>query len=203
MSEIEEAQRQVLGTGVAWAPPRAGAEPEPFDVLDENVTPLPTNVGRKNLIARLRKGMHIQVGSDANDPASFIFGPADVPLTPKMAIANMAKWENPNDVKVWLAREYPKLVEGKPNLLPRTKRRQTPQERFDTVVNGAREQNLARRTLPGDGVSRAEVGQMINAAVAPLAEGINRLLANAGQPARIGPERAQSVGRRVGRYKKR
>ncbi len=88
------------------------------DEPDPNVTPLPRS-GKGTYIARLRAGFHIQVGADANDADSFIQGPCDVPINGKMAIAHMAKWESPNAVKEWLAREHPKLVAGKPWLAPR------------------------------------------------------------------------------------
>lgn len=90
---------------------------------DPNVIPLPSRVGKNTFVARLRAGLHIQVAADPNDADSFIHGPAEVPLTPKMAIAHMSKWEDPNAVKEWLAREHPALVAGKLNLQPRPKLR--------------------------------------------------------------------------------
>ena len=144
--------------------------PEP----DPNVTPLPTTVGKHTFFARLRAGLHIQVGSDPNDPGSFIYGPADVPVNPQMAIAHMAKWEDPNAVKKWLAQHHPKLVAGKPHLLPMTQKRLTPRERMDRdvaqaeAINGTGKQNK--------GLTPEDVRTMVKAQVAPLQKQLDQIV---------------------------
>lgn len=123
---------------------------------DENVTPLPTKVGPRTFVARLRGGYYIQVGADPNDPDSFIQGPADVPLTPKLAMAHMAKWENPNVVKEWLAANYPRLVDGKPWFRPRSGQRRLPSD-----VPRADAMKLADRTLAAQlAAAEAEVQRL-------------------------------------------
>lgn len=176
------------------------AEPDP------NVIPLPRNL-KSGMIGKLRGGMMIQTGSDSNDPDSFIHGPADVPLTPALAIAHMSKWANCNEIKFWLHDNYPKLVDGKPHLAPRTNRRLTPGERLDRTVDQAREINEQRGTLPGAHRAReyaapresmtaediaAIAGQaaadVVSAAVAPMVKAINQLSAAIGVEGITAPE---------------
>lgn len=152
---------------------------------DPNVIPLPASVGPRGMIGKLRDKMLIQVGADANDPDSFIHGPADVPLTPALAMAHMSKFANVNDIKHWLARNFPKLVEGKPHLAPRTSVRLTPREQMEQSVSRAREINTARmrsqgdRAAPQEGLSTEDVGALIDAkiqqATAPIAAAVNQI----------------------------
>ena len=115
----------------------------------------------KNLTGRLRRGYMIQVAGDPNDPEAFIKGPSEVPLTAKIALNNMVKWDNVGEVKTWL-REW----HGIPVFAQQ--KRLTPNEEYEQALKTARDINVGKAATAA-GMSKEEIailGREIGTAIA-------------------------------------